>query len=163
MPWIIAAAILGGAAYTANEANKARRQAEQQQQQLLAQQKSDAEAMRAKLSEQSSIYGRQAGALEEQARIAKDQLANAQATLSQNVKSYETGLSQYQQARIEMEQKAKEAQAAIDEERRKAAEQQATQLRARTRGGRRALLSQERLMPELGITSESLGNGMMIQ
>lgn len=163
MPWIIAAAIFAGTAYTANEASKARRQAEQQQQQLLAQQKSDAEAMRTKLSEQSAIYGRSAGALEEQARLAKDQLATAQAALSQNVKSYETGLSQYQQARIEMEQKSKDTQKQIDEERRKAAEQQATQLRARTRGGRRALLSQERLTPELGVSSESLGSGMMIQ
>lgn len=159
----VAGAIVLSTLYTANQASKARRDAEQQQQQLLAQQKSDAEAMRTKLSEQSAIYGRQAGALEEQARIAKDQLSTAQAALSQNVRSYETGLSQYQQARTEMEQKSKETQRAIDEERRKAAEQQATQLRARTRGGRRALLSQERLMPELGVNSESLGSGMMIQ
>lgn len=159
----VAGAIILSTAYTASQASKARRDAERQQQQLLAQQKSDAEAMRARVAEQSAIYGRQAGALEEQASIAKQQLATAQAALSQNVKEYETGLSQYQQARMEMEQKAKDTQKQIDEERRKAAEQQATQLRARTRGGRRALLSQERLMPELGVNSETLGSGMMIQ
>ena len=163
MPFWIAAAIVAGSAYTANEARKSRVQAEQQQKQALAQQQADAEAMRARFAEQSSIFSRQAGSLEEQSRIAKDQLATAQAALSQNVKSYETGLSQHQQARLEMEQKAKETQAAIDEQRRKAAETEATQLRARTRGGRRMLLSQERLNPELGVTSESLGTGLMIQ
>lgn len=160
---LVALAILAGAAYTANEARKSRVQAEQQQKQALAQQQADAEAMRTRIAEQSAVFGRQAGALEEQAKIAKDQLATAQSALSQNVKSYETGLSQYQQARLEMEKKAQEAQAAIDEQRRKAAEQEATQLRARTRGGRRMLLSQERLNPELGLSSETLGTGLMIQ
>lgn len=160
MPWIIGAAILAGSVYTASEARKSRKDAEAQQRQALQQQADDAAAFRTKLSEQSAIYGRQAGALEEQAKIAKDQLANAQAQLSQNVKAYETGLSQYEASRLEMEKKAKETQAAIDEERRKAGEQQATQLRARTRGGRRALLSQERLTPELGVTQDTLGTGM---
>lgn len=159
---IIALAIVAGAAYTASEARKARRDAELQQQQALQQQSKDAEAMRARIAEQSQIYSRTAGALEEQARIAKDQLAVAQESLSQNVKSYETGLSQYEQARLEMEQKARETQAAIDEQRRKAAETEATQLRARTRGGRRMLLSQERLNPELGIENPSLGTGLGI-
>jgi chromosome segregation ATPase len=159
---LIALAVVAGAAYTASEARKARRDAEREQAAALQQQSKDAELMRARIAEQSQIYSRQAGALEEQARIAKDQLATAQEALSQNVKSYETGLSQYQQARLEMEQKARETQAAIDEQRRKAAETEATQLRARTRGGRRMLLSQERLNPELGIENPSLGTGLGI-
>jgi len=160
MPFFIAAAVLAGAAYQSNEARKARIAAEDSQKKALAQQAADAAAFRAKLTEQTSVYNRQAGALEEQAKIAKSQLETAQSQLSQNVKEYETGLSQYEQSRLEMEKKAKETQAQIDEERRKAAEQQATQLRARTRGGRRALLSQERLTPELGVTTDTLGSGM---
>jgi hypothetical protein len=62
-----------------------------------------------------------------------------------------------------MEKKAKEVQAAADEERRKAAQSEASALTARTRGGRRALLSQERLTPELGITSAEFSRGMRLQ
>jgi len=171
MPFWIAAAIIGSAAYTANESRKARRDAESQQQQALQKQAEDQQAFRAKLTEQTSVFGRQAGALEEQARLAKDQLAAttkamseqlsvAQDQLALNTKAYETGVSQYEASRMEMERKAKEIQGQIDEERRKAAETQATQLKARTRGGRRALLSQERLTPELGITQDTLGAGM---
>jgi hypothetical protein len=54
-------------------------------------------------------------------------------------------------------------QAAADEERRKAAASEASALKARTRGGRRALLSQERLTPELGVTSAELSSGMRLQ
>ena len=61
-----------------------------------------------------------------------------------------------------MERKAQEVQAAADEERRKAAQSEASALRARTRGGRRSLLSQERLTPELGVTGSQLGTGMML-
>jgi hypothetical protein len=62
-----------------------------------------------------------------------------------------------------MEKKSKEVQAAADEERRKAAASEASALKARTRGGRRALLSQERLTPELGITSAEFSPGMRLQ
>jgi hypothetical protein len=61
-----------------------------------------------------------------------------------------------------MENKAREVQAAADEERRKAAAAEASALKARTRGGRRSLLSQERLTPELGVTGPQLGTGMML-
>jgi hypothetical protein len=171
MPFIIAGAILLGSAYTANEARKSRRDAEAQQRKAIEQQTADQQAFRTKLSEQTAVFSRQAGSLEEQARLAKEQLATttkamseqlsvAQDQLALNTKAYETGVSQYQASRMEMERKAKEIQGQIDEERRKAAETQATQLRARTRGGRRALLSQERLTPELGITQDTLGAGM---
>ena len=62
-----------------------------------------------------------------------------------------------------MEKKSKEVQAAADEERRKAAASEASALKARTRGGRRALLSQERLTPELGITAAEFSSGMRLQ
>ena len=169
--YAIAAAILAGSAYQANEARKSRKDAEAQQRTALEKQAADQAAFRQTLSDQTSVFGRQAGALEEQARLAKEQLATttkqmseqlsvAQDQLALNTKAYESGVSQYEASRMEMERKAKEIQGQIDEERRKAAEQQATQLKARTRGGRRALLSQERLTPELGITQDTLGAGM---
>ena len=62
-----------------------------------------------------------------------------------------------------MERKAKEVQAAADEERRKAAAAEASALRARTRGGRRSLLSGERMDAELGLGMDLGSAGMRIQ
>ena len=62
-----------------------------------------------------------------------------------------------------MEKKAKEVQAAADEERRKAAASEASALKARTRGGRRSLLSGERMDAELGIATDLSGGGMRLQ
>jgi hypothetical protein len=168
--WISGAILLTGA-YTANEARKSRKDAEAQQRKALEQQAADQQEFRTTLANQTEVFNRQAGSLESQAKTARDTLAEttkqmsaqlsvAQDQLALNTKAYETGVTQYEASRMEMERKAKEIQGQIDEERRKAAEQQATQLRARTRGGRRALLSQERLTPELGITQDTLGAGM---
>ena len=62
-----------------------------------------------------------------------------------------------------MERKAKEVQEAADEERRKAAAAEASALRARTRGGRRSLLSGERMDAELGIPIDLNTGGMRLQ
>jgi hypothetical protein len=62
-----------------------------------------------------------------------------------------------------METKAKEVQAAAEEERRKAAASEASALKARTRGGRRSLLSKERMDSELGLGMTTLGSGMTVQ
>lgn len=148
MPLWIAGAILAGSAYQANEARKSRRDAERQQTQLLAQQKADADAMRGEVARQTAEYSRQSASLQQQAELAKQQFEQQQLT--------------YQENKLSMEKKAKEVQAAADEERRKAAAQEASALKARTRGGRRSLLSQERLTPELGITSPTLGGDMRI-
>jgi ribosomal protein S5 len=59
--------------------------------------------------------------------------------------------------------KAKEVQDAADEERRKAAAAEASALRARTRGGRRSLLSGERMDAELGVSMDLGSAGMRIQ
>ena len=62
-----------------------------------------------------------------------------------------------------MDRKAKEVQEAADEERRKAAAAEASALRARTRGGRRSLLSGERMDAELGVPINLGSSGMRLQ
>ena len=145
----IASAILLSSAYTANEARKSRQQAESDQRTMLAQQASDQAAMRLELGKQTAEYAKQGASLEQQANIAREQFATSQ----QN----------YQTNKLEMENKAKEVQAAADEERRKAAAAEASALRARTRGGRRSLLSGERMDAELGMGMDLGSAGMRIQ
>jgi hypothetical protein len=77
-------------------------------------------------------------------------------------KQYEASQAQYLENKTSLEKQAAAVQASADAERRKAAEQQASALKARTRGGRRALLSQERLDAELGL-APMLGQGQMVQ
>ncbi len=146
---LIALAILAGSAYQGYEANKARRSAERQQAEALWQQAADAAAMRLEMSRQTAEYAKQGASLEQQAQTAREQFQKQQL--------------QYQENKLEMEKKSKEVQEAADEERRKAATSEASALKARTRGGRRALLSQERLTPELGITSAEFSPGMRLQ
>ena len=145
----IAGAILLSSGYTANEARKSREQAERDQRTMLAQQASDQAAMRLELSKQTAEYAKQGASLEQQANIAREQFATSQ----QN----------YQTNKLEMERKAKEVQDAADEERRKAAAAEASALRARTRGGRRSLLSGERMDAELGLGMDLGSAGMRIQ
>jgi hypothetical protein len=145
----IASAILLSSAYTASEARKSRKQAEDDQRTMLAQQASDQAAMRLELGKQTAEYAKQGASLEQQANIAREQFATSQ----QN----------YQTNKLEMENKAKEVQAAADEERRKAAAAEASALRARTRGGRRSLLSGERMDAELGMGMDLGSAGMRIQ
>lgn len=149
MPFWIAAAIIGSTAYSANEARKSRQQAENDQRTLLAQQAADQAAMRTELAKQTAEYAKQGSALEQQAQTARQQFEQSQLN--------------YQTNKLEMERKAKEVQAAADEERRKAAASEASALRARTRGGRRSLLSDQRMDAELGIPVDLSGGGMRLQ
>lgn len=149
MPFYIAGAILLSSAYNANEARKSRKEAEDQQRTMLSQQAADQAAMRLELSKQTAEYAKQGASLEQQAQIAREQFATSQ----QN----------YQTNKLEMERKAKEVQDAADEERRKAAAAEASALRARTRGGRRSLLSSERMDAELGMGMDLGSAGMRIQ
>jgi hypothetical protein len=147
MGWI-AAAILAGAAAQANEARRARKSAGQQQIQQLEQQALDAERMREAITAQTEAYAKTGASLEQQAKVARE--------------AFEASQAQYQENKIAMQQQAESVRKSAEEERRKAAAAEATALRARTRGGRRSLLSQERLTPELGITSPVLGTQGMV-
>jgi len=144
----VAAAMVGTSLYTANEARNARMSAEREQRKALADQEQQAAAMRGEVAKQTAEYAKQSAALQQQANLSKEQFAASQA--------------QYAESKLAMENKAREVQAAADEERRKAAAQEASALKARTRGGRRALLSQERVNPELGVSAGQLGTGMMV-
>jgi type IV secretory pathway VirB10-like protein len=145
---LISAAIFLGSAAMANEARKARKSASESQVQQLKKQAEDAELMRQAIDAQTAAYAKTGASLEQQADIAK--------------RSFEASQAQYAENKLMMERQAEEVRKATDEERRKAAQSEATALRARTRGGRRALLSQERTTPELGITSPMLGSQGMI-
>lgn len=145
---MLALAFLGGSALQANEARRARQAAARNQALQLEQQALDAAAMREGLAKQTEAYNKTAASLADQAETAR--------------KTFQSSQLQYQENKLAMENKAREVQAAADEERRKAAQAEASALRARTRGGRRSLLSQERLTPELGITGSQLGTGMML-
>jgi hypothetical protein len=144
----VAAAIVGTSLYTASEARSARSEAERQQRKALAAQETQAAAMRGEVAKQTAEYAKQSASLQQQANLAKEQFAASQA--------------QYAESKLAMDAKAREVQASVDEERRKAAAQEASALKARTRGGRRSLLSQERINPELGISAGQLGTGMMV-
>jgi hypothetical protein len=146
---LIALAIVGGSIYTAGESRRARQSAERNQEKALLQQQKDAELMRSELAKQTTEYAKQGASLEQQAKLARDQFNAAQL--------------QYGENKAAMETKAKEVQAAAEEERRKAAAAEASALKARTRGGRRSLLSQERMDSELGLGMTTLGSGMMVQ
>ena len=149
MPIWIASAIFLGSAYNASEARKSREQAERDQQTALLQQSSDQAAMRSELSRQTAEYAKQGASLEQQANTARE--------------AFQASQTNYAANKLEMEKKAKEVQAAADEERRKAASAEASALKARTRGGRRSLLSSERLDAELGMVADLNSPGMRLQ
>jgi len=125
---------------TALEAQKAR----ELQSSALEQQKADAAAR----LEQTKLSA------EQQAKLMQDLTAQqrsaadlAQAQLAQQQK-------QYEEQKLTMEKQASEQAAALDEERRKVAQRESAQMTARRRSGRRSLLSEARLNPELGITQQ---------
>ena len=149
MPFYIAGAILLNTAVSADQASKSRKQAEADQRTMLAQQAVDQAAMRTELQRQTGEYAKQGASLEQQAQIARQQFEASQQTYATN--------------KLEMDRKAKEVQEAADEERRKAAAAEASALKARTRGGRRSLLSGERMDAELGVPINLGSAGMRIQ
>ena len=149
MPFYIAGAILLNTAVSADQARKSRKQAESDQRTMLAQQAVDQAAMRTELQRQTGEFAKQGASLEQQAQIARQQFEASQQTYATN--------------KLEMDRKAKEVQEAADEERRKAASAEASALRARTRGGRRSLLSGERMDAELGVPINLGAGGMRLQ
>lgn len=136
---------------TALEAQKARdlqaqqmQQSREQQSAALEQQKADAAAR----LEQTKLTAEQQAKLMQDLTAQQRQAADlAQAQLAQQQK-------QYEEQKLTMEKQASEQAAALEEERRKIAQRESAQMTARRRSGRRSLLSQARLNPELGITQE---------
>ncbi len=149
MSYFISGAIILTAGVNAYQANKSRQQASDDQRKALQQQADDAAAMRTQISRQTETYAAQAASLQSQAETARQQFELSQQT--------------YRDNKLAMEAKAKEVQAAADEERRKAAAAEASALKARTRGGRRSLLSGERMDAELGVGMALGNNSGMLQ
>jgi membrane protein involved in colicin uptake len=149
MSFWISGAVLVGAAYNAQQAKSMRKDAERQQSLALQQQQAQSEAMRLEVQKQTDVYRQQGASLQQQADIARQ--------------SFEAQQLQYSENKLAMESKAREVQAAADEERRKAAAAEASALKARTRGGKRSLLSGERMDAELGLGMDLNSSGMRLQ
>lgn len=135
MPWI-ALAVLGGSAYQASEARKTARAARQQAQTQAAQ--------------TFQVQQQQIAAQREQAGIARQRL------------DYDMAKSREDRARLDSQ--AKKIADELEAEQRKLAAQESSRMSAMRRGGRRSLISQERLNPELGLTAyeDMLGTGVNI-
>jgi membrane protein involved in colicin uptake len=130
MPFWIAAAVLGGSVYQANEASKSAAKARSS---------SAAEARKAASQMQQQISVQQ-----EQAKVARERLASETA--------------KYAEQKASLEAEAKATAATLEAERRKLGEEESSKLRSRVRSGRRALLSDVRINPELGVLgAESTG------
>ncbi len=143
------------------EAQKARDQAAaeaQKARELTMQQLSESRASQSAALEQQRT---DAAARLEQARLSAEQqrqlLTNLSAQQLAAADAAKATLAQQQQQYAEqktaMERQAADQAAALDAERRKIAERESSQMAARRRAGRRALLSDTRLNPELGITA----------
>lgn len=133
LPFIQTAAAVKGV----YDANKARKEAQAAQAQNIAQAQAQSAAMEAQMAEQTK-------AQQETAAAAKAKLEAEQA--------------KYAEEKATADKTATELAAKVDEERRKAGERSASAIRARTRGGRRALLSEARLNPEVGILGTQSNN-----
>lgn len=123
MPFWISMAILGGSAYQADRARKSANEARRmaQTESAAAQKMADAQ-----LLEQ-----------QKQTSIAKERL------------SAET--SRYAEQKGSMEAEAMRIAKELEDERRRMGQEESAKMKARARGGQRALLSEQRLSPELGV------------
>lgn len=132
----LAAATFAGSVYQANEARKSAAKARNA---------SAAEARTATSQMQQQIAAQQ-----EQAKVARERL------------SAET--AKYAEQKASLEAEAKATAATLEAERRKLGEEESSKLRARVRSGRRALLSDVRINPEMGVlgadSTGSLGASM---
>lgn len=128
MPFWISAAVLAGSIYQTTEARKSAKEA------------------RAAAERETAITERQTQQQieiqQQQAGIAKERLAAETA--------------KYAEQKGAMEAEATRIAKELEDERRRMGQEESSKMRARIRGGKRALLSEQRLNPELGM----LGTGM---
>lgn len=135
MPWL-ALAFLGGSAYQASEARKSARSAQRQAQQ--------------QASQTFEIQQQQMATQRQQAGIARERL--------------DFEMTRSREDRAKLDSQAKKIADELEAEQRKMAKEESSRMSAMRRGGRRSLLSQERLTPELGLTAyeDMLGTGVNI-
>jgi hypothetical protein len=149
MSFFISGAIIVAGGYSASQARSSRKDAERQMQTQLAQQAKDSAAMRTQVAAQTAEFAKQGASMAQQAQTSREQ--------------FEMQRTQYGENKLAMEKQAKEIQSQAEEERRKAAAAEASALKARTRGGRRSLLSGERMDAELGLGMNLGSSGTRIQ
>jgi hypothetical protein len=129
MPFWISAAMLVGSVYQADQARKSAKEAR------LAAERETGIAQR-QADEQIKLQ-------QEQTNVAKERLAAETA--------------RYAEQKGAMEAEASRIAKQLEDERRRMGEEESSKMRARIRGGRRALLSDERLAPELGMLGAGTG------
>lgn len=143
VPYVMAAA----AVKTAYDANKARQEAKAMNAAALTQQQEQAKIAQENASAMQSQMEAQTRAQEAAAAAAREQLAAQQA--------------KYAEEKASMEAEAKKRAEELEAQRRDMAEREAGRLKARIRGGRRALLSDARLNPEVGMLGGGTNMGTM--
>ena len=136
LPFIATAA----AVKTAVDADKARKQATRFQ------------------GEQNRIA--QENAAEMQRRM-DEQTAAQQAAAETARQRLEAEQARYAEDKAKMEAEAKQRATDLETQRREMAERESGRIRARVRGGRRALLSDARLNPEVGVLGSTSSMGSM--
>jgi hypothetical protein len=129
MPFWISAAMLAGSVYQADQARKSAKEA------------------RLAAERETGIAQRQA---DEQIKLQQEQTNIAKERLSAET-------ARYAEQKGAMEAEASRIAKQLEDERRRMGEEESSKMRARIRGGRRALLSDERLAPELGMLGAGTG------
>lgn len=129
MPFWISAAMLVGSVYQADQARKSAKEA------------------RLAAERETGIAQRQA---DEQIKLQQEQTNIAKERLSAET-------ARYAEQKGAMEAEASRIAKQLEDERRRMGEEESSKMRARIRGGRRALLSDERLAPELGMLGAGTG------
>jgi hypothetical protein len=99
---------------------------------------------------------RQVAAQQEQARVARQRLEADTARAAEE-------RSRFEQERAKLEADAKKRAEELEGARRESAMRESSRMTAARRGGRRMLLSQARLSPELGLTSSTEQDEQMMR
>lgn len=131
MAIFIAGAMLLGSAYQASEARKSARAAR-------------------------AVAEREAAILEQQTRA---QIEAQQETANLARERLSTEKAKYEEQKAAMEKESTRIAQELEAERRKMGEQESSKMRARIRGGKRSLLSEERLNPEVGLLGTGVSYG----
>ena len=144
-------------------ARQAREQAAQQAQAAQAQAAADAAAARQIQLDQLNAQKADSAArlqqiqlsAQEQQKLMQNLTAQQQQAANAAMLQLQEQQKQYQEQKLTMEKQAADQAAALEAERRKIAERESAQMAARRRSGRRSMLSEARLNPELGVTDQT--------
>lgn len=148
LPFITAAAAVSSVVIADKARKDAKREAEKAQEAAAA----EAEAARVELEKQTL-------AQQEQARVAAERLEQEKKRYAEEQARVAAEKATFEAEKAALEKKTAQTAAELEAQRRKIAEQESARMTAVRRGGRRALLSEARLVPELGLGSEEIKLG----